>query len=152
MSLLHRWMFAVVLGGVCEFGQADPQQAMLRLALDFGERPTARLTLGFRSRLPASGPHRDPVFSLPLLSYRDGLQAPLLRAAEDSQTFCERSRTGCIAFASLIGVGIFFVVTQYEHDSENTRTVVVINTGQTESRSRSALRPTGGGATKSGSK
>jgi hypothetical protein len=145
MSLLGRGLFAVVLGGVCQSVQADPQQAMLRLVLDVGERPAARLTLGFRPRLPAPGAHRDAAFSLPLLSYRDGLHAPLLRAAGDSRTFCERSRTGCIAFASLIGIGIFFVVTQYEHDSENTRTVVVINSGTTESRSWPALRPKGGG-------
>lgn len=145
MNLLKKCFFAVALGGACPPGQADPQEAMLRLVLDVGKRPVARLTLGFRPRPPTAARERYSSFSLPLLTYhRNAIHAPLLRAAEDSQTFCEKSQAGCIAFASLIGVGIFFVVTQYEHDPESTQTVVVINSGDTESRPRSGISPARG--------
>lgn len=131
-GLLRRVILAIACAGNSAPGHADSQQAVLQIALDLGERPATRLVLAFRPRPVAAEPGRVLPVSLPLYArhQRDN-PLPPLQAAEHPRTFCEKSQMGCIAFASLIGIGIFFLVTQYEHEQENSRTTVTFTSGRT---------------------
>jgi hypothetical protein len=133
MGLLRRVILAIAIAFAGNYvpSHADSQQAMLQIGFDLGERPATTLMLAFRPRPVDAEPARGLPVSLPLYArHQRDMRLPLRQAAEDSRTFCEKSQVGCIAFASLIGIGIFFLVTQYEHEPESGQTTVTFTSGR----------------------
>lgn len=116
-------------------GSSHAESPAMSISFHWGATPQTRVDLGFVSHDETG----EPAYQRRLALYSsDRRELSVLRMDDDgeSRTFCEKTLAGCIAIATVMAVGIFVFVEEFEDESrdKNNQTTFNFNTGSPTSR------------------